>query len=96
MIGTLDKPAKENLEPLKLLARDLRDGKEFPRSPRETLADYVLAARAGQMPRRFGRLAGRVPLQLPAMGKRHSRIHLEGRGQLAKNQGQGACFSPRV
>ena len=33
-----------NLEKVKLLARDLRDGKEFPRSPRETLAGYVLAA----------------------------------------------------
>ena len=33
-------------ENVKLLARDLRDGKEFPRSPRETLAGYVLAARA--------------------------------------------------
>ena len=37
---------KENLEKVKRLARDLRDGKEFPRSPRETLAGYVLAARA--------------------------------------------------
>src|SRR5882672_8595249 len=37
---------KENLEKVKLLAFDLRDGKEFPRSPRETLAGYVLAARA--------------------------------------------------
>jgi len=37
---------KENLEKVKLLARDLRDDKEFPRSPRETLAGYVLAARA--------------------------------------------------
>jgi len=37
---------KENLEKVKLLARDLRDGKGFPRSPRETLAGYVLAARA--------------------------------------------------
>ena len=37
---------KDNLERVKLLARDLRDGKEFPRSPRETLAGYVLAARA--------------------------------------------------
>ncbi len=27
---------KENLEKVKLLARDLRNGKEFPRSPRET------------------------------------------------------------
>ncbi len=36
----------ENLEKVKLLARDLRDGKEFPRSPRETLGGYVLAARA--------------------------------------------------
>src|SRR2546426_900759 len=37
---------KENLEKVKLLARDLRNGKEFPRSPRETLGVYVLAARA--------------------------------------------------
>src|SRR6059036_2476573 len=37
---------KENLETVKLLARDLRNGKEFPRSPRETLGGYVLAARA--------------------------------------------------
>jgi hypothetical protein len=37
---------KENLEKVKLLARDLRDGKEYPRSPRTTLGGYVLAARA--------------------------------------------------
>jgi hypothetical protein len=37
---------KENLERVKLLARDLRDGRDFPRSPRKTLAGYVLAARA--------------------------------------------------
>ncbi len=37
---------QQNLERVKLLARDLRDGKEFPRSPRQTLAGYVLAARA--------------------------------------------------
>jgi hypothetical protein len=37
---------KENLEKVKLLARDLRDDKEFPRSPREPLGGYVLAARA--------------------------------------------------
>src|SRR3989442_7034205 len=36
----------ENLEKVKLLSRDLRDGKQFPRSPRATLAGYVLAARA--------------------------------------------------
>ncbi len=36
----------KNLEKVKLLARNLRDGKEFPRSPRQTLAGYVLAARA--------------------------------------------------
>jgi len=36
----------KNLEKVKLLARDLRDGKQFPRSPRQTLAGYVLAARA--------------------------------------------------
>jgi hypothetical protein len=37
---------KENLEKVKLLACDLRDSKEYPRSPRTTLAGYVLAARA--------------------------------------------------
>ena len=36
----------ENLEKVKLLARDLRDGKDYPRSPRTTLGGYVLAARA--------------------------------------------------
>ena len=36
----------EEIEKVKLLARDLRDGKQFPRSPRETLGGYVLAARA--------------------------------------------------
>src|SRR6266516_5827949 len=36
----------KNLEKVKLLARDLRGGKQFPRSPRETLGGYVLAARA--------------------------------------------------
>src|SRR5882672_11334637 len=36
----------EDLEKVKLLAFDLRDGKEFPRSPRDTFAGYVLAARA--------------------------------------------------
>jgi hypothetical protein len=40
------KDSKENLERVKLLARDLRDGKQFPRSPRDTYAGYVLAARA--------------------------------------------------
>ena len=35
---------KENLEKIKLLVRDLRNGKEFPHSPRETLGGYVLAA----------------------------------------------------
>jgi len=37
---------QQNLEKVKLLARDLREGKQYPRSPRETLAGYVLAARA--------------------------------------------------
>ncbi len=36
----------ENLDKVRLLARDLRGEKEFPRSPRETLGGYVLAARA--------------------------------------------------
>ena len=37
---------KEDLDKVKLLARDLRGSKEFPRSLRETLGGYVLAARA--------------------------------------------------
>jgi hypothetical protein len=37
---------KEHLEHVKRLAADLRDGKNFPRSPRKTLGGYVLAARA--------------------------------------------------
>jgi hypothetical protein len=37
---------KDNLDKVERLARDLRNGKEFPRSPRETLGGYVLAARA--------------------------------------------------
>lgn len=35
----------QNLEKVKLLAPDLRGDKEYPRSPRVTLAGYVLAAR---------------------------------------------------
>lgn len=35
----------DNLEKVRLLARDLRDNRDFPRSPRATLAGYVLAAR---------------------------------------------------
>lgn len=35
-----------NMEKVRLLAPDLRDGREFPRSPRTKLAGYVLAARA--------------------------------------------------
>jgi Domain of unknown function (DUF5069) len=41
-----EKQMQQDLEKVKLLARDLRDGKEFPRSPRALLAGYVLAARA--------------------------------------------------
>ncbi|MEP7153465.1 MAG: DUF5069 domain-containing protein [Nitrospira sp.] len=37
---------KLNIEKVKTLARDLRDDKESPRKPRETLAGYALAARA--------------------------------------------------
>jgi len=37
---------KENLEKVKWQTRDLRENKEYPRSPRETLGGYVLAARA--------------------------------------------------
>src|SRR3954471_20532931 len=36
----------QNLEKVKLLAPDLRNGKEYPRSPRTTMGGYVLAARA--------------------------------------------------
>lgn len=35
-----------DLEKVKELARDLRDDKESPRKPRETLGGYALAARA--------------------------------------------------
>jgi hypothetical protein len=41
-----NQPMKANLEKVKLLAPDLRNGKEYPRSPRQTLGGYVLAARA--------------------------------------------------
>ena len=37
---------QENLENVKLQARDLWNGKEYPRSSREPLAEYVLATRA--------------------------------------------------
>ena len=37
---------QQNLERVKLLARDLRDGEQYSRSPRETLGVYVLAVRA--------------------------------------------------
>jgi hypothetical protein len=46
MNATITEPEIENLEKVKLLAPDLRNGKEFPRSPRTTLGGYVLAARA--------------------------------------------------
>ena len=55
---------KENLEKVKLLSPDLRDGKNFPRSPRETLGGYVLAARAVEECRALClRCGGRIPLQ---------------------------------
>lgn len=37
---------KDDLDKVKKQARDLRDDKEAPRSPREKLAGYALAARA--------------------------------------------------
>jgi hypothetical protein len=37
---------KQALEKVRLLARNLREGKDYPRSPREILGGYVLAARA--------------------------------------------------
>lgn len=37
---------KEDFDAVKSLARDLRGDKESPRTPRETLAGYALAARA--------------------------------------------------
>lgn len=37
---------KENLEKVKRLARDLRNGKEFPRSPHDKLGGFVIAARS--------------------------------------------------
>src|SRR5260370_38512800 len=61
----------ENLEKVKLLARDLRDGKEFPRSPRATLGGYVLAARAVDK--------GRAVL-VDWQGEYHSNCPLDQRG----------------
>ena len=61
---------KEDLEKVKLLAPDLRDGREFPRSPRATLAGYVLAARAVDKCRAV--LAGR-------QGEYHSNCPLDQR-----------------
>jgi hypothetical protein len=61
---------KPNLEKVKLLTRDLRDGKEYPRSPRETLGGYVLAARALDKCRAV--LAGR-------QGEYHSKCPLDQR-----------------
>lgn len=37
---------KENLEKVKRLARDLRKGKKFPRSPYDKLGGFVIAARS--------------------------------------------------
>jgi hypothetical protein len=37
---------KKNLQKVKLLSRDLRNGKQYPRSLREMLAGYVIAVRA--------------------------------------------------
>jgi hypothetical protein len=55
---------KPNPEKVKLLSRNLRDGREYPRSPRETLAGYVLAARAvDKMPgRAHHNKAGTIPI----------------------------------
>jgi hypothetical protein len=65
-----NKPMKPNLEKVKLLTRDLRNGKEYPRSPRETLGGYVLAARAVDKCRAV--LAGR-------QGESHSNCPLDQR-----------------
>jgi hypothetical protein len=35
---------KTNLEKMKLLSRDLQDGKEYPRSPRETRGAEIIAS----------------------------------------------------
>ena len=48
-----EKVIEDDLEKVKLLARDLRNGKEFPRSQRETLNGYVLAAPAVDKCRAF-------------------------------------------
>src|SRR5436309_2970512 len=45
-INRKERSMREDIERVKLLAPDLREGKEYPRSPRETLGGYVLAARA--------------------------------------------------
>ena len=49
------------------MSRDLRDGKEYPRSPRETLGGYVLAARVVDKCRAvLCEPGGRIPFQLSA------------------------------
>jgi hypothetical protein len=45
-VKSREEPLNENPEKVRLRARDLQNGKEFPRSPRETLGGYVLGARA--------------------------------------------------
>ena len=45
-IHTIQDLKGKSLEKVKLLGRDLRDGKQFPRRPRQMLAGYALAARA--------------------------------------------------
>src|SRR5687767_6912807 len=45
-MNTKNHTKKKDLARVKLLAPDLRDSKQYPRSPRTTLAGYVLAARA--------------------------------------------------
>ncbi|MFO1497320.1 MAG: DUF5069 domain-containing protein [Verrucomicrobiota bacterium] len=58
----------ENLEKVKLLARDLRNGKQFPRGPRQgTLGGYVLAARAVDKCRAvLSGTEGEYPFELPS------------------------------
>src|SRR5262245_19136743 len=56
----------KDLEKVKLLARDLRDGKGFPQSASYAGRLCVGGARRGQMPRCACWLGRRIPFQLPA------------------------------
>jgi len=76
---------KENREKVKLLARDLRNSGEFPRSPRETLGSYVLAALAVDKCRAV--LVGR-------QGEYHSSCRLDQKHSLSPYSARRAIHNP--